>query len=148
MPTLIHGFERRDYHGPGRRAHRSEAVRPRWQVENTMLPSTEAPEGGFAAVHGRRVYLELVAPQLALGTASTVTVYAQTDAGRRAGRRGCAGGLPLRHHRPGNHRPERRRWASDSATATHGATVPAAADLSGRRRLELPATSRSSTASR
>lgn len=91
MATLTHGFERRDDHGPGKREIPGEAVRLRWQAKNTLLPATAAPEGGFAAVFGRLMYLELIAPQLALGTASQVTVYAQTDAGRRRAAAGGAG---------------------------------------------------------
>ena len=34
-------------------------------------------------MHGRRMYIELLAPQLALGATSTVTIYAQTDSGRK-----------------------------------------------------------------
>ncbi|MFT5106679.1 MAG: tetratricopeptide (TPR) repeat protein, partial [Pseudoalteromonas tetraodonis] len=83
MRPLVHGFERRDYRGPEKNELASESVLPRWMVENTLLPSTETPEGGLAVVHGRRMYLELVAPHLALGMASKVEVYAQTDTGRR-----------------------------------------------------------------
>ncbi|GAA5478030.1 tetratricopeptide repeat protein [Haloferula helveola] len=84
MRTLVHGFERRDYRDPERERVASERIRERWQIENTMVPSTESPEGGLAAVHGRRLYLELVAPQLALGVASKVMLYAQTESGRKA----------------------------------------------------------------
>ena len=64
----------------------SETVIPRWEIVNRLLPASQPPEGGFAAVGGRAMYLELIAPQLALGTSSAVTVYAQTDSGRaRAG---------------------------------------------------------------
>lgn len=80
---LIHGFERRDYIDHEEERIANERITPRWHVENTLLPGTEAPEVGINVVHGRTAYLELIAPHLALGTASEVTIYAQTDAGRR-----------------------------------------------------------------
>ena len=58
-------------------------IRPTWSIAHKFFPTTNPPEGGFQVVHGRRMYIELLAPQLALGTTSTVTVYAQTDAGRK-----------------------------------------------------------------
>ena len=85
MATLVHGFERLE---PGATRAVSESVRGRWMLEEGFRPTTEAPEGGFNAVSGRELFLELIAPQFALGTASTVTVFAQTDAGRRTGRGG------------------------------------------------------------
>jgi TolA-binding protein len=96
MRPLVHGFERRGDHRPGTREIPGESVRPRWQVANTLLPATAAPEGGHAAVSGGLVYLELIAPHLALGTASEVTVFAQTDAGRRAAAAGGGGDGPAR----------------------------------------------------
>ena len=81
--TLVHGFERQDYRDVDNPRLMSERVRPRWQIENAMISTTEPPEGGFQAVHGRTLYLDLIAPHLALGTSSEVTVYAQTDAGRK-----------------------------------------------------------------
>jgi TolA-binding protein len=57
-------------------------VIPRSNIETELLPATTPPADGFTAVHGQRLYLELHAPQLALGEASTVKVYVQTDAGR------------------------------------------------------------------
>ncbi len=84
--SLIHGFERRNHLNPDQERIANERIRPRWHIENILLPSTETPEGGFNVVHGQTVYLELIAPHLSLGTTSRVTVYAQTDSGRsRAG---------------------------------------------------------------
>lgn len=57
--------------------------RPRWKIQNTLVPSGTPPEGGFAAVAGRFLFAELVAPDLLLRPSSTVTIYAQTDTGRR-----------------------------------------------------------------
>ncbi|MGB1129957.1 MAG: tetratricopeptide repeat protein, partial [Haloferula sp.] len=82
--TLIHGFDRRDYRDEDRPRLASETVTPRWNIDNQLIPTTKMPEGGFKVVHGRRLYMELIAPQVALGTSSNVTLYAQTDAGRKA----------------------------------------------------------------
>ena len=81
--SLTHGFERRDYLDPERERITNERISPRWQIENTLLPAVEAPQGGFNLVHGRTAYIELIAPHLALGTSSNVAVYAQTDSGRK-----------------------------------------------------------------
>ena len=58
-------------------------IKPRWSIAHRLFPSTAPPEGGFKTVHGRRMYVELLAPHLALGAASSVTLYAQTDNGRK-----------------------------------------------------------------
>lgn len=84
MHTLIHGFEILDYLHQEDSKIPHERVQPRWSIENTMMLSDQAPEGGFEAVLGRTLYAELLAPQYALGISSNVEVYAQTDAGRKA----------------------------------------------------------------
>lgn len=61
----------------------SGQIQPRWSIAHKLFPTTAPPEGGFKTVHGRRMYVELLAPHLALGAASTVTLYAQTDNGRK-----------------------------------------------------------------
>lgn len=81
--ALVHGFERMDYQNPGQKKVSGDRVQRQWQISSKLLPVTQAPEGGFAAVLGQIVCLELIAPQLALGVSSKVTVYAQTEAGRR-----------------------------------------------------------------
>jgi outer membrane protein assembly factor BamD (BamD/ComL family) len=58
-------------------------IRPSWSIAHKMFSTTSPPEGGFKTVHGRRMYIELLAPHLSLGTSSTATVYAQTDSGRK-----------------------------------------------------------------
>ena len=83
MLSLTHGFERRNYLDPEREKLANERISPRWKIENAILPALEAPEGGFNVVHGRTAYIELVAPHLALGTASNVAVFVQTDSGRK-----------------------------------------------------------------
>jgi outer membrane protein assembly factor BamD (BamD/ComL family) len=83
MAALHHGFDVLNDHNPYKKEIARESVRPRWQIESTMIRDTEAPEGGIDMVLGQRASIELIAPQFALGTASKVSVYAQTDAGRR-----------------------------------------------------------------
>ena len=61
-------------------------VQPRWHLAYEMLSASTAPAGGLAAVLGQRLYVELVAPCLALTESSQVDVYFQTDAGRAAAR--------------------------------------------------------------
>jgi outer membrane protein assembly factor BamD (BamD/ComL family) len=78
--SLQHGFERRDDERPNLA---DESVRVSWKVDHAMFPSNKAPEGGFQAVLGQRMYLEILAPQMALGVASKIEVFAQTDDGRR-----------------------------------------------------------------
>ncbi len=64
--------------------------RPRWQITNTLIPSDKLPEGGFAAVTGLNLFAELVAPNLLLRPTSEVTIYAQTESGRRLAGAGAA----------------------------------------------------------
>jgi outer membrane protein assembly factor BamD (BamD/ComL family) len=64
--------------------------RPRWTLTNTLVPTDTPPEGGFSAVAGQPLYAEFVAPSLVLRPTSTVTVYAQTDTGRRLAAAGGA----------------------------------------------------------
>ncbi len=65
------------------------ADRPRWKIANTLIPSATPPEGGFAAVAGRNFFAEIMAPNLVLRPSSEVTVYAQTDSGRRLANAGA-----------------------------------------------------------
>ena len=86
MATLRHGFEVfDDRESDENQRLASEVVRPRFEIRNRLLPATEVPDVGFAAIHGRHLQLEVVAPHLALRSGSNVTVHAQTEAGRRAG---------------------------------------------------------------
>ena len=78
---LHHGFERVS----NEKDHAtSESISASWKVDLALLPTTKAPEGGFQAVLGQPLYLEIQAPQMALGTASKIDVFVQTDDGRRA----------------------------------------------------------------
>lgn len=77
-------WEKQDQSTAARRAREMArgSVVPRWRIENELLPSDQPPGEGFAVVHGRTFYFDVIAPQLALGVASTVKVYMQTDGGR------------------------------------------------------------------
>ncbi len=77
--TLQHGFDRRDDDRPDLTA---ESIRASWMVDQALQPTTKEPEGGFNAVIGQRMYLEIIAPQMALGVASKIEVFAQTGQGR------------------------------------------------------------------
>ncbi len=77
--ALHHGFERLIDDKPDAT---SEAIRASWQVNQALLPTAHEPEGGFQSVLGQQLYLEIRAPQMALGTASQIEVFAQTGQGR------------------------------------------------------------------
>lgn len=85
MQTLIHGFaprmellERENPRTP------SERIRPRWQIRHQLKPAFEFTDRPCQAVLGRSLYLEVHAPQYALGVQSKVKVYAQTETGRKS----------------------------------------------------------------
>ena len=80
--ALYQGFDRINMKLAG--APVGEAIRATWQVDQALLPTAKAPEGGFQAVLGHKLYLEILAPQMALGTSSKLEVFAQTDQGRAA----------------------------------------------------------------
>jgi len=79
--TLHHGFERLNEDKPDLA---TESIGATWKVDHALLPTTKAPEGGFQAVLGQQIYLEILAPQMALGVTSKIDVFAQTEQGRRA----------------------------------------------------------------
>jgi outer membrane protein assembly factor BamD (BamD/ComL family) len=79
--TLHHGFERLSNDRPDAT---SEVIRASWTADHALLPTSKAPEGGFQAVVGQRMVLEILAPQMALGVSSKIEVFAQTDQGRSA----------------------------------------------------------------
>ena len=81
--ALVNGFERVDDEARTHANAISELVSPRWQIDSTLLGPDATPDGGFTTVHGHPLYIEVVAPHLALGMNSEVTVYAQTESGRR-----------------------------------------------------------------
>ena len=59
-----------------------------WLVKSVLTSSESAAEDGISLIHGQMAYLELCASQLAMRSSSTVTMYAQTDAGRKAAGKG------------------------------------------------------------
>jgi len=80
--TLNHGFEPLPEHEKPSIAN--EKISAAWDIKQSMYSSKQAPEGGFNAVLGQKLFIEVVAPQLALGTTSKVEIFVQTDQGRRA----------------------------------------------------------------
>jgi outer membrane protein assembly factor BamD (BamD/ComL family) len=72
---LHHGFARLDNTSP---TAGSELIRPTWNLTHTM----SAPEGKHEAVLGSEMFIEIIAPQMALGVASKIDVFAQSDQSR------------------------------------------------------------------
>ncbi|MBT3199973.1 MAG: tetratricopeptide repeat protein [Phycisphaerales bacterium] len=66
-----------------RRIATQERIVPHFKIKQTFIPSTNPPEKGYQLVQGRHALIDVVVPQLALGVASTVDIYVQTDAGRK-----------------------------------------------------------------
>ena len=69
----------------------TEIIRPSWKLEHAMLPVDKAPEGGFQAALGQSVFFEVIAPQMALGVASKIEVFVQTDQGRSVAQNAATG---------------------------------------------------------
>jgi outer membrane protein assembly factor BamD (BamD/ComL family) len=80
--TLRHGFE--PIPENEKPSFANEKISASWDIKHDMLSSKQPPEGGFNAVLGQRLFIEVIAPQLALGTTSKIDIFAQTDEGRRA----------------------------------------------------------------
>lgn len=71
-----------------RRATR-ELVLPRFRIENAYVDINAPPEEGVRVVHGQMMYLEIQAAHLAKRVKSKVSVFVQTESGRkRAAERG------------------------------------------------------------
>ncbi len=73
--TLHHGFALLTDTSP---SAGSELIRPSWKLTHTM----RAPDGKYEAVLGSEMFIEIIAPQMALGVASKIDVFAQTDQSR------------------------------------------------------------------
>ena len=67
-----------------RRDDYQDRIARRYLITQRFLPVDQAPSGGFKLVHGRHALIDVLAPQLALGAASTLELYVQTEAGRAA----------------------------------------------------------------
>ncbi len=61
-----------------------DLIRTRYEISQKFLDMDQAPESGLELVLGRHALIEVVAPHLALGQASEIAVYVQTDSGRAA----------------------------------------------------------------
>ena len=67
----------------------------RWQVDSQLRSVDQKPEGGFQFIHGQLAYFEVEAPHLALRQSSSLDLYVQTDAGRRAAGVTAANGFQI-----------------------------------------------------
>jgi len=66
----------------GREQAMMERIRARYKVHRRFVDGKNAPGDGIEVVHGRLALIDVIAPHIALGTASTVDLFVQTDAGR------------------------------------------------------------------
>lgn len=60
-----------------------DRITTRYNISQHYLGMDEAPEGGLAVVHGRYALVDVVAPYIALGDHAAISVYVQTDSGRK-----------------------------------------------------------------
>lgn len=67
----------------GRESASGDRIKTRYSIVQELLGMDEAPEGGLAVVHGRHALIEVIAPHLAMGEAASISVYVQTDTGRK-----------------------------------------------------------------
>lgn len=74
----------------GREIASGDRIKTRYNIVQDYLGMDEAPDGGLAVVHGRHALVDIIAPHLALGAASDVSVYVQTDSGRKKAGQGAA----------------------------------------------------------
>ena len=66
------------------RENYNDRIKTRYLINQSFVTMDSAPQSGIEVVHGRHVLIDIVAPHLALGAASSVEVFVQTDAGRAA----------------------------------------------------------------
>ncbi|HEX5791437.1 MAG TPA: tetratricopeptide repeat protein [Luteolibacter sp.] len=82
---LFHGFEPVfDVEKKRQMSANSELMRVRWQVKHHFVAADKPEAKDLQAVLGQPIHLDLIAPQYAMGTASTVKVYAQSESSRKA----------------------------------------------------------------
>lgn len=67
----------------GRESITGGLIKSRYNIVQQYLGMDEAPEGGLAVVHGRHALIDVVAPHLANGAKAEMSVYVQTDTGRK-----------------------------------------------------------------
>ena len=84
MRELYAGFASRRWKSARTGKASGGLVKPRWDIKNQWLDVSKTPEGGFAVVEGKRMFIEVEAPHLALRSRSKAVCYVQTDAGREA----------------------------------------------------------------
>jgi outer membrane protein assembly factor BamD (BamD/ComL family) len=82
ISALYHGFKRLEVNEKPSIA--IENISAAWDIKQDMYSTKQAPDGGFNAVLGQKIFVEVVAPQMALGVTSKIEIFAQTDEGRRA----------------------------------------------------------------
>ena len=73
--TLHHSFARLNATTPSMGL---ETIRPSWNLTQAM----RTPDGKYEAALGSEMFIEIIAPQMALGIASKIEVFAQTDQSR------------------------------------------------------------------
>lgn len=84
LRTLIHGFAARmDLEKTANSRTPNERIRPRWEIQHHLKPADQYTDDECQAVLGQHLYIEVHAPQYALGVQSKIKVFAQTETGRR-----------------------------------------------------------------
>ncbi|MGB0767215.1 MAG: hypothetical protein ACPGYV_05855, partial [Phycisphaeraceae bacterium] len=61
-----------------------DQIATRYLVTKSFVGSDDAPPDGIKVIHGRHMKVEVVAPQFAIGEASILEVYVQTESGRKS----------------------------------------------------------------
>lgn len=82
--VLVNGFNPWLATASDNRNKPSERIRPRWKIDYESAPASAFTDRECQTVLGHTLYLELIAPQYALRTGSSVKIYAQTESGRKA----------------------------------------------------------------
>ena len=83
LRTLHQGFEPYSTFDVDNPRAPSERILTRWQINHTPTPAEKLNDAA-TAVLGQPMFVEVVAPQYALGMNSKIQIYAQTESGRKA----------------------------------------------------------------
>lgn len=83
LRTLHQGFEPFSAFDIDNPRAPSERILTRWQINHTPTPAEKLNDAA-TAVLGQPMFVEVVAPQYALGMNSKIQIYAQTESGRKA----------------------------------------------------------------